>query len=95
MHFIILIVSHLLDYLDYDRCLYFNYKLLFIIYLIYIYIYYFKTYFLLLLIYLCIYFILHTLVLIGRASPAHENEAGGRKSIFSMLTYRTSFCFWL
>ena len=35
---------------------------------------------------------------IGRVSLARENEAGavrGRKSIFSMLTYRTSFCFWL
>ena len=31
----------------------------------------------------------------GRVSLARENEAGGRKSIFSMLTYRTSFCFWL
>ena len=33
--------------------------------------------------------------LIGRVSLAHENEAGGRKSIFSMLTYRALFCFWL
>ena len=33
---------------------------------------------------------------IERASLARENLAGwGRKSIFSMLTYRTSFCFWL
>ena len=32
---------------------------------------------------------------IGCASLACKNEAGGRKSIFSMLTYRTSFCFWL
>ena len=35
---------------------------------------------------------------IGRVSLARENEAGavgGRKSIFSMLAYRTSFCFWL
>ena len=34
----------------------------------------------------------------GRVSLARENEAGavgGRKSIFSMLTYRTLFCFWL
>ena len=27
----------------------------------------------------------------GRVSLARENEAGGRKSIFSMLTYRTLF----
>ena len=36
--------------------------------------------------------------IIGRVSLAHENEAGavgGRKSIVSMLTYRTLFCFWL
>ena len=32
---------------------------------------------------------------IGRANLARINEARGRKSIFSMLTYRTSFCFWL
>ena len=32
---------------------------------------------------------------IGRVSLARENEAGGRRSIFSMLKYRTSFCFWL
>ena len=36
---------------------------------------------------------------IGPVSLARENEAGdnwgGEKSIFSMLTYRTSFCFWL
>ena len=32
---------------------------------------------------------------IGYVSLARENEAGGRRSIFSMLTYRTSFCFWL
>ena len=31
----------------------------------------------------------------GRVSLARENEVGGRKSIFSMLTYRTLFCFWL
>ena len=34
---------------------------------------------------------------IGRASLGHENEAGavgGRRSIYSMLTYRTLFCFW-
>ena len=34
----------------------------------------------------------------GRVSLARENEAGavgGRKSIFSMLAYRTLFCFWL
>ena len=31
---------------------------------------------------------------IGRVSLARENEAGGRRSIFSMLTYRTLFCFW-
>ena len=33
---------------------------------------------------------------IGRASLARENEAGtvgGRRSIYSMLTYRTLFCF--
>ena len=33
---------------------------------------------------------------IGRASLARENEAGavgGRRSIYSMLTYRTMFCF--
>ena len=32
---------------------------------------------------------------IGRASLARENEAGavgGRRSIYSMLTYRTLFC---
>ena len=37
-------------------------------------------------------------MLIGRVSLARENEAGavgGRRSIFSMLKYRTSFCFWL
>ena len=37
-------------------------------------------------------------ILIGRVSLPRENEAGavgGRKSIFFMLTYRTSFCFWL
>ena len=34
-------------------------------------------------------------VVIGRVSLARENEAGGRKSIFSMLTYRASFCFCL
>ena len=28
---------------------------------------------------------------IGRASLASENEAGGRRSIYSMLTYRTLF----
>ena len=33
--------------------------------------------------------------LIGRVSLARENEAGGRKSIFSILTYRTLFCFCL
>ena len=36
--------------------------------------------------------------LIGRVSLARENEAGafgGRKSIFSMLTYRILLCFWL
>ena len=36
--------------------------------------------------------------LIGRVSLARENEAGAvgdRKSIFSMLTYRNLFCFWL
>ena len=35
---------------------------------------------------------------IGPVSLARENEAGDnwdRNSIFSMLTYRTSFCFWL
>ena len=32
---------------------------------------------------------------IGRASLARENEAGRRKSIFSVLAYRTSFCFGL
>ena len=35
---------------------------------------------------------------IGRVSLARENEAGAvgdRKSIFSMLTYRTLFCFCL
>ena len=34
---------------------------------------------------------------IGRASLARENEAGavgGRRSIYSMITYRTLFCFW-
>ena len=36
-----------------------------------------------------------TLASIGRVSLARENEAGGRKSIFSMLTYRISFGFWL
>ena len=33
---------------------------------------------------------------IGRASLARENEAGavgGRRSTYSMLTYRTLFCF--
>ena len=30
---------------------------------------------------------------IGRASLARENEAGGRRSIYSMLIYRTLFCF--
>ena len=30
---------------------------------------------------------------IGRASLARENETGGRKSIFSMLTYRTVLIF--
>ena len=30
---------------------------------------------------------------IGRASLARENEVGGRRSIYSMLTYRTLFCF--
>ena len=36
------------------------------------------------------YWIGYVLVLvIGRVSLARENEAGGRKSIFSMLTYRT------
>ena len=36
--------------------------------------------------------------IVGRASLARENEVGadgGRKSIFSMLTCRTSFCFCL
>ena len=35
---------------------------------------------------------------IGRVSLAPENEVGAvgsRRSIFSMLTYRTLFCFWL
>ena len=35
---------------------------------------------------------------VGRVSLSRENEAGavgGRKSIFSMLTYGTLFCFWL
>ena len=34
---------------------------------------------------------------IERASLARKNEAGGswgRRSIYSMLTYRTVFCFW-
>ena len=37
-------------------------------------------------------------VVIGPVSLSRENgtgTVGGRKSIFSMLTYRTSFCFWL
>ena len=35
---------------------------------------------------------------IGRVSLARENEAGavgGRRCIFYILTYSTSFCFWL
>ena len=32
---------------------------------------------------------------IGHVSLALENEVGGRKHIFSMLTYRTLFCFLL
>ena len=32
---------------------------------------------------------------IGHASLARENEVGGRRSIYSMLTYRTLFCFCL
>ena len=30
---------------------------------------------------------------IGHVSLALENEVGGRKSILSMLTYRSLFCF--
>ena len=34
-------------------------------------------------------------VFIGRVSIERENEAVCRKSIFSMITYRTMFCFGL